>query len=194
MDFGICMEFENCQGNTQAESFRDSFALEEAADAWGLDGVWLAEMHFNPSRSVLSTPIVVASSIATRTKRLRVGVAVAAWTSRSCASTCRLTAKPGTKSAIPALAMPTCTSRYTPVSQGRSGRGTLRQRGVLFFPSSRDHPVGHRTPRPRPRQTTPRTGRAAGSLSYQQILSTKVASGTAAQLFPIEAEGRSGPV
>jgi alkanesulfonate monooxygenase SsuD/methylene tetrahydromethanopterin reductase-like flavin-dependent oxidoreductase (luciferase family) len=76
MDFGIFMEFENRQGNTQAQSFRDSFALVEAADAWGLDGVWLAEMHFNPVRSVLSAPIVVASSIATRTKRLRVGMAV----------------------------------------------------------------------------------------------------------------------
>jgi alkanesulfonate monooxygenase SsuD/methylene tetrahydromethanopterin reductase-like flavin-dependent oxidoreductase (luciferase family) len=76
MDFGIFMEFENRQGSTQAESFRNSFALVEAADAWGLDGVWLAEMHFNPARSVLSAPIVVASSIATRTKRLRVGMAV----------------------------------------------------------------------------------------------------------------------
>ena len=76
MDFGIFMEFENRQGNSQAQSFRDSFELAEAADAWGLDGVWLAEMHFNPARSVLSAPIVVASSIATRTKRLRVGMAV----------------------------------------------------------------------------------------------------------------------
>jgi alkanesulfonate monooxygenase SsuD/methylene tetrahydromethanopterin reductase-like flavin-dependent oxidoreductase (luciferase family) len=42
----------------------------------GLDGVWLAELHFNPTRSVLSSPIVVATSIATRTKRLRVGMAV----------------------------------------------------------------------------------------------------------------------
>ena len=42
----------------------------------GLDGVWLAELHFNPARSVMSSPIVIASSIATRTKRLRVGMAV----------------------------------------------------------------------------------------------------------------------
>jgi hypothetical protein len=43
MAFRIFMEFENRQGNTQAESFRDSFALVEATDAWGLDGVWPAE-------------------------------------------------------------------------------------------------------------------------------------------------------
>ena len=76
MHFGIFMEFETRQGRSQAESFQEGFALVEAADAWGLDGVWLGEMHFNPARSVLGAPIVMASSIATRTKRLRVGMAV----------------------------------------------------------------------------------------------------------------------
>jgi alkanesulfonate monooxygenase SsuD/methylene tetrahydromethanopterin reductase-like flavin-dependent oxidoreductase (luciferase family) len=76
MHFGIFMEFEARQGRSQAEAFREGFELVEAADAWGLDGVWLGEMHFNPSRSVLGAPIVVASSIATRTRRLRVGMAV----------------------------------------------------------------------------------------------------------------------
>ena len=64
------------QGRTQAESFCEGFDLVEAADAWGLDGVWLGEMHFNPARSVLGAPIVVASSTATRTQRLRGGMAV----------------------------------------------------------------------------------------------------------------------
>jgi alkanesulfonate monooxygenase SsuD/methylene tetrahydromethanopterin reductase-like flavin-dependent oxidoreductase (luciferase family) len=76
MHFGIFMEFESRQGRSQTESFREGFDLVEAADAWGLDGVWLGEMHFNPARSVLGAPIVVASSIATRTQRLRVGMAV----------------------------------------------------------------------------------------------------------------------
>ncbi|MGE3537606.1 MAG: LLM class flavin-dependent oxidoreductase [Candidatus Tectimicrobiota bacterium] len=76
MHFGMFMEFEARQGRSQAGSFQEGFALVEAADAWGLDGVWLGEMHFNPARSVLGAPIVVASSIATRTKRLRVGMAV----------------------------------------------------------------------------------------------------------------------
>jgi alkanesulfonate monooxygenase SsuD/methylene tetrahydromethanopterin reductase-like flavin-dependent oxidoreductase (luciferase family) len=76
MHFGMFMEFEARKERTQTQSFQDGFALVEAADAWGLDGVWLGEMHFNPARSVLGAPIVVASSIATRTKRLRVGMAV----------------------------------------------------------------------------------------------------------------------
>ena len=76
MHFGIFMEFETRSGRSQAEAFQEGFNLVEAADTWGLDGVWLGEMHFNPARSVLGAPIVVASSIATRTRRLRVGMAV----------------------------------------------------------------------------------------------------------------------
>jgi alkanesulfonate monooxygenase SsuD/methylene tetrahydromethanopterin reductase-like flavin-dependent oxidoreductase (luciferase family) len=76
MDFGIFMEFEIRRGGDQATAFRDGFELVDAAEAWGLDGVWLGEMHFTPARSVLAAPIVVASAIATRTKRLRVGMAV----------------------------------------------------------------------------------------------------------------------
>lgn len=76
MHFGIFMEFETRDGQSQQASFADGFELVEAAEAWGLDGVWLGEMHFNPARSVLSAPIVVATSIATRTQRLRVGMAV----------------------------------------------------------------------------------------------------------------------
>ena len=76
MHFGIFMEFETRPERSQAEAFQEGFSLVEAADTWGLDGVWLGEMHFNPARSVLGAPIVVASSIATRTRRLRVGMAV----------------------------------------------------------------------------------------------------------------------
>src|SRR5882672_5235739 len=76
MDFGIFMEFEIRQGGDQASAFREGFELVDAAEAWGLDGVWLGEMHFTPARSVLAAPIVVASSIATRTTRLRIGMAV----------------------------------------------------------------------------------------------------------------------
>lgn len=76
MDFGIFMEFEMRQGDSQSAAFQAGFELVDAAEAWGLDGVWLSEMHFNPARSVLAAPLIVASSIATRTKRLRVGMAV----------------------------------------------------------------------------------------------------------------------
>jgi alkanesulfonate monooxygenase SsuD/methylene tetrahydromethanopterin reductase-like flavin-dependent oxidoreductase (luciferase family) len=38
--------------------------------------VWLGEIHFNPARSVISASLQVASAIAARTRRLRVGTAV----------------------------------------------------------------------------------------------------------------------
>jgi alkanesulfonate monooxygenase SsuD/methylene tetrahydromethanopterin reductase-like flavin-dependent oxidoreductase (luciferase family) len=48
----------------------------DAAEALGFDCVWLGEIHFNPARSVLSSPIAMATAIAARTKRIHVGTAV----------------------------------------------------------------------------------------------------------------------
>ncbi len=76
MHFGAFMEFGNRAGVSEAQAFQEGFRMVDAAEEMGLDGVWLAELHFNPNRSVMSSPIVIASSIATRTKRLRVGMAV----------------------------------------------------------------------------------------------------------------------
>src|SRR5262249_29282463 len=76
MDFGIFLDFVRRSGETPEETFDESFQLVDLAEAAGLDTVWLGEMHFNPNRSVLSAPIIVACSIATRTERLRVGMAV----------------------------------------------------------------------------------------------------------------------
>lgn len=75
MKFGIFVE-ETRRGTGQAAAFHEAFRLVDAAEAWGLDGVWLGEIHFDPARSVLSASIVVASAIAARTRRLRVGTAV----------------------------------------------------------------------------------------------------------------------
>ena len=76
MFFGAFMEFGNRVGATEAQAFQEGFRMVDMAEERGLDGVWLAELHFNPDRSVMSSPIVIASAIATRTKRLKVGMAV----------------------------------------------------------------------------------------------------------------------
>ena len=76
MDFGVFLDFVLRSGGTPEAAFRESMDLVDLAEQSGLDTVWLGETHFNPGRSVLSAPIVVASSIVTRTKRLRVGMAV----------------------------------------------------------------------------------------------------------------------
>ncbi len=76
MEFGIFMDFFSTPGLTQTEVFNNAFELADLAEETGLDSVWLGESHFNPNRSVLSAPLVVAGSIASRTKRLKVGMAV----------------------------------------------------------------------------------------------------------------------
>ena len=76
MHFGMFMEFGVREGRDSARAFAEGFDLVDAAEAWGLDCAWLAEFHFNPDRSVLSSPILTATAIASRTKRLRVGSAV----------------------------------------------------------------------------------------------------------------------
>lgn len=76
MDFGMFTDFHIRQNMTQAEAFEESFHQVEAAETLGMDAVWLAEHHFSPDRSVLASPLVIASAIAARTSRIRVGLAV----------------------------------------------------------------------------------------------------------------------
>ena len=76
MEFGMFHEFQRRPGQTEAEAFTESFDLVDAAETTGLDVMWLAELHTSPERSVLAAPLSIASSIATRTKRMKVGIAV----------------------------------------------------------------------------------------------------------------------
>ena len=48
----------------------------DGAERWGLDAMWLGELHFDPARSVLSAPLCIASAIAARTQRMKIGLAV----------------------------------------------------------------------------------------------------------------------
>ena len=66
----------NAAGASQPSAFRDVFELADRAEAWGVDCLWLGEIHFTPVRSVISASLQVASAIASRTRRLRVGTAV----------------------------------------------------------------------------------------------------------------------
>ena len=75
MDFGLFVEFPCRDGMTEREAFAECFALVDEAEARGVDSVWLAEYHFAPI-SVLSSPITIASAIAARTQRIRIGLAV----------------------------------------------------------------------------------------------------------------------
>ncbi len=76
MEFGMFHEFQRRPGQTEADAFTESFQLVDAAETAGLDVMWLAELHTAPERSVLAAPLTIASAIAMRTKRMKIGIAV----------------------------------------------------------------------------------------------------------------------
>jgi alkanesulfonate monooxygenase SsuD/methylene tetrahydromethanopterin reductase-like flavin-dependent oxidoreductase (luciferase family) len=76
MQFGLFTEFEWDPERSEQEAFRQSLEQIEYAEALGFDAVWLGEIHFQKGRSVLPSPLLVASAIAQRTSRVTVGLAV----------------------------------------------------------------------------------------------------------------------
>jgi alkanesulfonate monooxygenase SsuD/methylene tetrahydromethanopterin reductase-like flavin-dependent oxidoreductase (luciferase family) len=82
MHIGLMMECDYRAGKTQEEAFQEAFSTALHAEEWGFDGVWLAERHFAPPESgraipsVVASPLIIATAIAARTTRIRVGTAV----------------------------------------------------------------------------------------------------------------------
>lgn len=76
MQVGLFTEFQCPPGMSEATAFGESMAQMRAAEDLGYDCVWLAEIHFQKGRSVLASPLVIASAIAASTSRVRIGIAV----------------------------------------------------------------------------------------------------------------------
>ena len=76
MEFGIFHEFPCPEGQSEAQAFAQAFEQVDAAERFGLDVIWLAELHVAPGQSVLAAPLLIASAIAARTRRIRIGTAV----------------------------------------------------------------------------------------------------------------------
>jgi alkanesulfonate monooxygenase SsuD/methylene tetrahydromethanopterin reductase-like flavin-dependent oxidoreductase (luciferase family) len=76
MNFGMFTDFHVRQDMSQPAAFAESFNQVDMAEQLGIDTVWLAEHHFSPERSVLASPLVIASALAARTRRIRIGQAV----------------------------------------------------------------------------------------------------------------------
>ena len=77
MHIGLMMECDYREGWTQQEAFAEALATSDVAEALGFDGIWLTERHFSPPwgstpvSSIGSAPMLIATAIATRTRRLR---------------------------------------------------------------------------------------------------------------------------
>lgn len=76
MDFGMFLEFNPREDFSEQQVFAEGMDLVDAGESWGLDTAWLSEFHFTPERSILSSPIVVGTAIASRTEHMRIGFAV----------------------------------------------------------------------------------------------------------------------
>jgi alkanesulfonate monooxygenase SsuD/methylene tetrahydromethanopterin reductase-like flavin-dependent oxidoreductase (luciferase family) len=76
MEFGMFHEFPSLPGRSETAAFDEAMAQVDAAERWGLDVMWLAEIHFAPERTHLSAPLAIASAIAARTSRIKIGLAV----------------------------------------------------------------------------------------------------------------------
>jgi alkanesulfonate monooxygenase SsuD/methylene tetrahydromethanopterin reductase-like flavin-dependent oxidoreductase (luciferase family) len=76
MRFGFFDQLPCASGFTEAQRYRDILAQIELGDALGFDTVWLGELHFGRSVSILADPLMVLAAAAQRTKRIRLGTAV----------------------------------------------------------------------------------------------------------------------
>jgi alkanesulfonate monooxygenase SsuD/methylene tetrahydromethanopterin reductase-like flavin-dependent oxidoreductase (luciferase family) len=76
MEFGMFHEFPSLPGRSDTAAFDEAMAQVDAAERWGLDVMWLAEIHFAPERTHLSAPLAIAGAIAARTERMKIGIAV----------------------------------------------------------------------------------------------------------------------
>lgn len=82
MDIGLMMDCDYRPDQTARQAFDAALRTAEQVEALGCDTLWLAERHFSAPGgaalvpSVGSAPLLMATAIATRTSRMRIGTAV----------------------------------------------------------------------------------------------------------------------
>jgi alkanesulfonate monooxygenase SsuD/methylene tetrahydromethanopterin reductase-like flavin-dependent oxidoreductase (luciferase family) len=76
MDFGLFYEMQCLEERTELETYRELIEQVELAEQVGFDAIWLAELHFHRDFSILPAPMLVASALALRTKKIRLGIGV----------------------------------------------------------------------------------------------------------------------
>ncbi|MGH7045457.1 MAG: LLM class flavin-dependent oxidoreductase [Stellaceae bacterium] len=76
MRFGFFDQLPCASGFSEAQRYRDILAQIELGDTIGFDTVWLGELHFSRSFSILADPLMVLAAAAQRTRRIRLGTAV----------------------------------------------------------------------------------------------------------------------
>jgi hypothetical protein len=62
MEFGLMQEFQPVPNSNEADSFVKSLEQIDAAERLGLDVIWVADLHFAPQLSVMSSPLLGAAA------------------------------------------------------------------------------------------------------------------------------------
>lgn len=76
MKCGFFFQLPCAPWQSEIDRYRDTLAQIEHGETLGFDTAWLAELHFSPEFSVMSSPLIVAAAAAQRTQRIRLGLAV----------------------------------------------------------------------------------------------------------------------
>jgi alkanesulfonate monooxygenase SsuD/methylene tetrahydromethanopterin reductase-like flavin-dependent oxidoreductase (luciferase family) len=77
MQFGLFYQLPCAPEQQEVTRYHDTIEQIVYADELGFDIAWLAELHFYRPFSILSSPLILATALAQRTRRIRLGTAVA---------------------------------------------------------------------------------------------------------------------
>jgi len=76
MQFGFFFQLPCAPWQSERQCYGETLAQIEHGDRLGFNTAWLAELHFFPEFSVMSSPLIVAAAAAQRTQGIRLGLAV----------------------------------------------------------------------------------------------------------------------
>ncbi len=76
MRFGFFDQLPCADSQSESQRIEDILTQIELGDKLGFDAVWLGELHFGRSSSILACPLMILGAAAQRTQRIRLGTAV----------------------------------------------------------------------------------------------------------------------